>query len=78
MRKIYQTYSSKYGRPPSIFFAVVGGNGTGKSTMLKAICNVREPYRGKVLVNGEKLRSINRMSRHIFKKAMTNEEVIEL
>ncbi len=35
--------------------AVVGGNGTGKSTMLKAICGVIKPYRGKILINRKKL-----------------------
>ncbi len=35
--------------------AVVGGNGTGKSTMLKAICGVVRPYRGKILIDGRKL-----------------------
>ena len=38
--------------PKGKLFAIVGGNGTGKSTMLKAICNVVKPYRGKVRVNG--------------------------
>ena len=35
-------------------FAVVGGNGTGKSTLLKAICNICRPYRGKVFIYGKK------------------------
>lgn len=34
---------------------VVGGNGTGKSTMLKSICGVVKPYRGKIYINGKKL-----------------------
>lgn len=34
--------------------AIVGGNGTGKSTMLRAICNIARPYRGKILINGKK------------------------
>lgn len=38
--------------PKGKLFAIVGGNGTGKSTTLKAICNVVKPYRGKVRVNG--------------------------
>ncbi len=33
--------------------AIVGGNGTGKSTTIKTICGICRPYRGKVLVNGK-------------------------
>ncbi len=39
--------------PKGSIFAIVGGNGTGKSTTLKAICNICKPYRGKVLINGK-------------------------
>lgn len=39
--------------PKGKIFAIVGGNGTGKSTTLKAICNICRPYRGKVLVDGK-------------------------
>ena len=41
--------------PRGSLFAVVGGNGAGKSTMLKAICHICRPYRGKVLLEGRKV-----------------------
>lgn len=39
--------------PKEQIFAMVGGNGTGKSTTLKAICNICKPYRGKVFIDGK-------------------------
>ena len=41
--------------PAGSLFAVVGGNGTGKSTMLKSICGVCRPYRGKIWIEGKRL-----------------------
>lgn len=38
-------------------FAIVGGNGTGKSTTLKTICNMLKPYRGTIKIAGRKLSS---------------------
>lgn len=41
--------------PKESIFAIVGGNGTGKSTTLKAICNICKPYRGQVLIDGVRI-----------------------
>ena len=39
--------------PAGSLFAIVGGNGAGKSTTLKAICGICKPYRGSVKVFGK-------------------------
>ncbi len=39
--------------PAGSLFAIMGGNGTGKSTALKAISGICKPYRGKVLIGGK-------------------------
>ena len=39
--------------PRGSIFAIVGGNGAGKSTTLKSICGICRPYRGKVMVFGK-------------------------
>jgi len=36
--------------------AILGGNGTGKSTTLKSICGICRPYRGRVLLHGTDIR----------------------
>ena len=39
--------------PQNSLFAIVGGNGAGKSTTLKTICNICKPYRGKIYIQGK-------------------------
>ena len=41
--------------PRNRLFAIVGGNGTGKSTTLKAIAGICRPYRGKVFIQGKRI-----------------------
>ncbi len=38
------------------FYALVGGNGTGKSTTLSLLSRVRSPYRGKIWLDGKDIR----------------------
>lgn len=35
-------------------YSILGGNGTGKSTLLSVICGIRKPYRGKIKLNDDK------------------------
>ena len=37
-------------------FCILGGNGTGKTTMLNVIAGLNKAYRGKVLINGKLIR----------------------
>ena len=39
--------------PKGSLYAIVGGNGAGKSTALKAICGIVRPYRGKIKIFGK-------------------------
>ena len=39
--------------PAGSLFAIVGGNGAGKSTALKSICGICRPYRGKIKLFGK-------------------------
>lgn len=42
--------------PRAKLFCIVGGNGTGKSTMLKVLAGIMKPYRGKINIDGKDLR----------------------
>lgn len=44
--------------PKGSLFAIVGGNGTGKSTTLKSLCGICKPYRGKILLDGQPIGKI--------------------
>ena len=41
--------------PVGVLYAIVGGNGAGKSTTLKAVCGICKPYRGRVKVFGKRV-----------------------
>lgn len=42
-------------------FAILGGNGTGKSTALSLISGLNNPYRGEVLINGQKINEVKNL-----------------
>lgn len=44
---------------PGELYAVLGGNGVGKTTTLKALTRQIKPYRGKIEINGKKLDSLS-------------------
>ena len=37
--------------PQGCLYAIIGGNGSGKSTFIKTICGINKPYMGKVIVD---------------------------
>lgn len=44
---------------PGELLAILGGNGTGKTTTLSLISGINRPYRGSVLINGKELSLIS-------------------
>lgn len=44
--------------PSQKLTAIIGRNGTGKSTMIKALCGLNDHYSGDILIEGENIRKI--------------------
>ena len=55
--------------PKGSLTAVVGGNGAGKSTMLKAVCGICRPYRGKIKVFGKNIEKYG--AKELFKNCIS-------
>lgn len=53
---------------PGEFFAILGGNGTGKTTALSMIPGINKPYRGRVRINGKDLSNLG--DRELFYKML--------
>lgn len=41
------------------WFCLLGGNGAGKSTILKSICRIIKPYRGSIIVDGINIKRLS-------------------
>ena len=59
------------------FYALLGGNGAGKSTSLKLISNLRAPYRGSVKISG-KLGHLPQNPQSLFVKRTVREDLYEV
>ena len=47
--------------PDSGVFLIIGGNGTGKSSLIKAIVGLIQPSQGKILIDGRDVREMSRL-----------------
>ncbi|MDD6311618.1 MAG: ATP-binding cassette domain-containing protein [Firmicutes bacterium] len=59
------------------FHAIVGGNGTGKSTLLRCICGINRPYRGKIKTSA-KASMLPQDPQNLFVKKTVLEELQEM
>ncbi len=59
------------------FYAIMGGNGAGKTTALKVLSRLRKPYRGDVRVNG-KIGHLPQNPQALFVKRTVREDLYEV
>lgn len=60
------------------FLAILGGNGTGKTTSLSLISGLNDPYRGKVTVKSDNLGVLPQNPQAIFLKKTVKEDLLEI
>ena len=61
---------------PGEFCCILGGNGVGKSTLLKAICSIIRPQRGRVSING-KCTMLPQEPKALFTEISVEDELLE-
>lgn len=63
---------------PGELLCILGGNGTGKSTMLSVLSEARKPYRGKLTVNGSKVAALPQNPQMLLVKKNLREELLSV
>lgn len=57
--------------------AIIGGNGTGKTTLLSILAGMRKPYRGKCKINGKTTALMPQNPQTLFVRDTVREELLE-
>ena len=63
---------------PGELLCILGGNGTGKSTMLKILSGTNKPFRGKVAVTAKKVSALPQNPQMLLVKKNLREELLDL
>lgn len=63
---------------PGELLAILGGNGTGKTTMLSVISGLNKPHRGKVRISGGALGTLPQDPQSVFVKSTVYEDLAEV
>ena len=63
---------------PGELLCILGGNGTGKSTMLSVLSGVRKPYRGKLKTAGMKITALPQNPQMLLVKKNVREELLSV
>ena len=63
---------------PGEIFAIVGGNGTGKSTALSIMAGIRKPYRGRTEINEEHVVMLPQNPQTLFVEESIRKDLLEM